>query len=54
MPYLFVKLSEVDNLLHSPQWNEPKNSHIPELADPVSPVEKHKWTAYQFILNNNI
>lgn len=50
MPYLFVNLSKVDNLLHSPQWNEPKNSHIPELADAISPAEKHKCTYCMSIL----
>lgn len=54
MSYLFVNLSKVDNLLHSPQWNEPKNSHVPELADAISPVEKYKCTTYQSRLYNNI
>lgn len=40
--YLFVNLSEVDNLLYSPQWDQPKNSHIPALADTIRPEERHE------------
>lgn len=40
--YLFVNLSEVDNLLYSPQWDQPKNGDIPALANTIRPEERDK------------
>ena len=42
MWYLFVNLSEVDNLLYRAQWDQPENSHVPPLAYTIRPEDKHR------------
>lgn len=48
--YLFVYLSEVNNFLYSPQWDEPEDSHIPALANTVRPAEINRYTVLMYIV----
>lgn len=46
--YLFVNLSEVDDLLHSPQWDQPENSHVSALPNTISSER------YNHIINTHL